>query len=232
MLELKNITAGYGKKVVLSNVSATFKDNTVTVVMGPNGAGKSTLLKTAYGLLKKSGGNIFLDGQKIVPSPQQFVEKGIFMIPQGKRVFRHMTVKENLELATHFWKDKSAFPARLEETLVQFPDLKDRLNDLAGNLSGGQQQMVALARGLLNKPRMVFMDEPSIGLSPKLINDIFHTIKQIKDTTGTSFVIVEHNLKTLLPLTDWAYILEQGQVIYDGPSESKTLEKMISAVFK
>ncbi len=232
MLELKNITAGYGKKTVLSDVSVSFKDNTITVVMGPNGAGKSTLLKAAYGLLKNVSGEILLNGQKIAPTPQRLVQDGIFMVPQGKRVFRHMTVRENLELATHFWEDKSIFPERLAEILKHFPDLEARLGDLAGNLSGGQQQMVALARGLLNRPKMVFMDEPSIGLSPKLINDTFHKIKQIKDEMGTSFVIVEHNLKTLLPLTDWAYILEQGKVIYDGPSEGNTLEKMIAAVFK
>lgn len=232
MLELKNITAGYGKKTVLSDVCVAFKDNTVTVVMGPNGAGKSTLLKAAYGLLKNTSGEILLNGKKFVPTPQKLVQEGIFMVPQGKRMFRHMTVRENLELATHFWKDKSIFPERLSEVLKHFPDLEARLGDLAGNLSGGQQQMVALARGLLNRPKMVFMDEPSIGLSPKLINDTFHKIKQIKDEMGTSFVIVEHNLKTLLPLTDWAYILEQGRVIYDGPSEGNTLEKMIAAVFK
>ena len=232
MIELKNIKAGYGKKVVLNDVSVTLKDNTITVIMGANGAGKSTLLKTAYGLLKPMAGDIFLDGKKITASPQSFVEKGIFCVPQGKRVFRNMTVMENLELATHFWKDRSTFPDRLEEILTHFPDLKPRLQDLAGNLSGGQQQMVALARGLINKPRMVFMDEPSIGLAPKLTSDTFHKIKEIKDVTGTAFVIVEHNLKTLLPLTDWAYILEQGQVVYDGKSEGKTLEKMLSSVFK
>lgn len=232
MLELKNIRAGYGKKVVLNDVSVTLKDNTITVIMGANGAGKSTLLKTAYGLLKPMAGDILLDGKKITASPQSYVEQGIFCVPQGKRVFRNMTVMENLELATHFWKDRSAFPERLEEILTHFPDLKPRLEDLAGNLSGGQQQMVALARGLINKPRMVFMDEPSIGLAPKLTSDTFHKIKEIKDILGTAFVIVEHNLKTLLPLTDWAYILEQGQVVYDGKSESKTLEKMLSSVFK
>lgn len=232
MLELKNVNAGYGKKMVLSDVSVTLNDKTITVVMGPNGAGKSTLLKTAYGLIKTSSGDILLDGKKITPTPQKLVELGIFMIPQGKRVFRNMTVMENLELASHFWKDRSIFPERLDEVLAHFPDLKERLDDLAGNLSGGQQQMVALARGLINKPKMVFMDEPSIGLSPKLINDTFHKIKEIKDNMGTAFVIVEHNLKTLLPLTDWAYILDQGKVIYDGKSEGKTLEKMVSAVFK
>ena len=232
MLELKNIYAGYGRKIVLQDVSAVLKDNTITVIMGPNGAGKSTLLKAAYGLIKCSDGEIFLDGNKITPSPQMLVEQGIFMVPQGQRVFRHMTVRENIELATHFWKDRSEFPLRLKEVLQHFPDLEERLDCLAGNLSGGQQQMVALARGLLNRPKMVFMDEPSIGLAPKLINDTFRKLKEIKDNMGTSFVIVEHNLKTLLPLTDWAYILEQGKVIYDGPSEGKILEKMLSAVFK
>lgn len=232
MLELKNIYAGYGRKIVLQDVSAVLKDNTITVIMGPNGAGKSTLLKAAYGLIKCSDGEIFLDGNKITPSPQMLVEQGIFMVPQGQRVFRHMTVRENLELATHFWPDKKIFPERLKEVLQHFPDLEERLDGLAGNLSGGQQQMVALARGLLNRPKMVFMDEPSIGLAPKLINDTFRKLKEIKDNMGTSFVIVEHNLKTLLPLTDWAYILEQGRVIYDGPSEGKTLDKMLSATFK
>lgn len=232
MLELKNVDAGYGKKMVLSEVSVKLNDNTITVVMGPNGAGKSTLLKTAYGLIKTSSGEILFNGEKIIPTPQKLVELGVFMVPQGKRVFTNMTVMENLELATHFWKERSQFAERLDEVLAHFPDLKSRLTDLAGNLSGGQQQMVALARGLINKPKMVFMDEPSIGLSPKLINDTFHKIKEIKDNMGTAFVIVEHNLKTLLPLTDWAYILDQGKVIYDGKSEGKTLEKMVSAVFK
>lgn len=232
MLELKNIKAGYSKKVVLNDVSVKLQDNTITIIMGANGAGKSTLLKTAYGLLKPMAGEILLDGKKIKPSPQSYVEQGIFCIPQGKRVFRNMTVMENLELATHFWKNRSSFPERLEEILTHFPDLKSRLGDLAGNLSGGQQQMVALARGLINKPRMVFMDEPSIGLAPKLINDTFHKIKGIKDSMGTAFVIVEHNLKTLLPLTDWAYILQEGQIIYDGASEGKTLDKMTASIFR
>lgn len=232
MLELKNIKAGYGKKMVLEDVSVRLNDNTITVVMGTNGAGKSTLLKAAYGLIKTSSGDILLDDRKITPTPQKLVEYGIFMIPQGKKVFRNMTVMENLELASHFWKNRSIFPQRLDEVLAHFPDLKDRLDDLAGNLSGGQQQMVALARGLINKPKMVFMDEPSIGLAPKLINDTFHKLRELNQNFGTAFVVVEHNLKTLLPLTDFAYILEQGKIIYTGKSEGKTLEKMLDAVFK
>jgi branched-chain amino acid transport system ATP-binding protein len=185
-----------------------------------------------YGLLKSQSGEILLNGKKINPKPQSFVEEGIFMVPQGKRVFRNMTVLENLELATHFWKKRSNFNEKLEEVLQHFPDLKPRLDSLAGNLSGGQQQMVAIARILINKPKLVFLDEPSIGLSPKLIQDTFKKIKEIKDKTGTGFVIVEHNLKSLLPLTDYAYILDQGKIIYDGKSEDKTLDKMLSQTFK
>ncbi len=233
MIELKNINAGYtSKRLVLHDISTTIMSNTITVVMGPNGAGKSTLLKVMYGLLKPSSGSILIDRKKTTPRPQNLVEQGIFMIPQGNRVFRNMTVLENFELTTHFWKDKSDFDKKLKEVLNFFPDLKTRLNEKAKNLSGGQQQMVAIARVLLNNPKLVLLDEPSIGLSPKLIQDTFERIRIIKEKTGTGFVIVEHNLKSLLPLTDHAYILDQGRVIYDGPSETKTLDKMMTSIFK
>ena len=232
MLELKNIKAGYGKKAILNDISVQFRDNCITVIMGANGAGKSTLLKTAFGVIKPMGGEIYLDGKKVHPTPQNLVKNGICFIPQKDRVFPEMSVLENLELATHSLSDKSVFNQYLDDVLEYFPDLRVKLNNMAGELSGGQQQMVALARGLISKPKMILMDEPSIGLSPKLINDVFHKIKDLQKRTGTAFVIVEHNLKTLLPLTDYAYILQDGRVAYDGKSNGKTLEKMVSVVFK
>lgn len=232
MLALKNISAGYGKKAVLKDISVMFRDNCVTVIMGANGAGKSTLLKTAFGVIKPISGNIYLDGKKIYATPQNLVKKGICFIPQRDRVFPEMSVLENLELATHSWADRSLFPKYLDDVLKYFPDLREKLSISAGELSGGQQQMVALARGLIGKPKMILMDEPSIGLSPKLINDVFHKIKDLQTRTGTAFVIVEHNLKTLLPLTDYAYILMDGKIAYDGPSDNKTLDKMTSVVFQ
>lgn len=232
MLELKNIKAGYGKKAILNDVSVQFRDNCITVIMGANGAGKSTLLKTAFGVIKPMGGEIYLDGKRVHPTPQNLVKNGICFIPQRDRVFPEMSVLENLELATHSWADRSLFLQYLDDVLECFPDLRVKLNNMAGELSGGQQQMVALARGLISKPKMILMDEPSIGLSPKLINDMFHKIKDLQKRTGTAFVIVEHNLKTLLPLTDYAYILQDGRVAYDGKSNGKTLEKMVSVVFK
>ena len=232
MLTLSHISAGYGKKKVLDDVSATFKENTITVVMGPNGAGKSTLLKVAFGLLKPYNGTILFDDKPLKATPQMFVRQGVFMIPQGSRVFKDMSVKENIELATHFWKSRRDFEAQFERVLTMFEELKPFLKLPAGNLSGGQQQMVALARGLINQPKMVLLDEPSIGLSPKLINDTFYKLKEIKDKTQTAFVIVEHNLKTLLPLTDFAYILKDGKVAYAGRSKGTVLDKMMQAVFE
>lgn len=232
MLELKNIKAGYGKKAILNDISVVFRDKCITVIMGANGAGKSTLLKTAFGVIKPMGGEIYLDGKKLRPSPQILVKNGICFIPQKNRVFPEMSVMENLELATHSWADRSLFPQYLDDVLGYFPDLRAKLSAPAGELSGGQQQMVALARGLVGKPKMILMDEPSIGLSPKLINDVFHKIKDLQEQTGTAFVIVEHNLKTLLPLTDYAYILQDGKIAYDGKSNGKTLERMVSVVFK
>lgn len=232
MLELRNIKAGYGKKAILNDISVVFRDNCITVVMGANGAGKSTLLKTAFGVIKPMGGGIYLDGKKVHPTPQILVKNGICFIPQKNRVFPEMSVMENLKLATHSWADRSLFPQYMDDILEYFPDLREKLDNMAGELSGGQQQMVALARGLISKPKMILMDEPSIGLSPKLINDVFHKIKDLQTRTGTAFVIVEHNLKTLLPLTDYAYILQDGRVAYDGKSNGKTLEKMVSVVFK
>ena len=232
MLELKNIKAGYGQKAILNDISVVFRDKCITVIMGANGAGKSTLLKTAFGVIKPMGGNIYLNGKRLRPSPQILVQNGICFIPQKDRVFPEMSVMENLELATHSWPDRSLFPEYLDDVLEYFPDLRAKLSDPAGSLSGGQQQMVALARGLVSKPKMILMDEPSIGLSPKLINDVFHKIKDLQKRTGTAFVIVEHNLKTLLPLTDYAYILQDGKIAYDGKSNGKTLEKMTAVVFK
>ena len=232
MLELKNIKAGYGKKAILNDISVVFRDKCITVIMGANGAGKSTLLKTAFGVIKPMGGAIYLNGKKLRPSPQILVKNGVCFIPQKNRVFLEMSVMENLELATHSWGDRSLFPQYLDDVLGYFPDLRTKLSGPAGELSGGQQQMVALARGLISKPKMILMDEPSIGLSPKLINGVFHKIKDLQEQTSTAFVIVEHNLKTLLPLTDYAYILQDGKIAYDGKSNGKTLEKMLSVVFK
>lgn len=235
MLELKNITTGYERRNVLHEVSLKAEEGKITVLMGPNGAGKSTALKVLFGLLHIKSGHCGLNEKLFHPTPQKLVEEGVFMIPQGMRVFPNMTVRENLELATHFWSEKDRsnnFEKSLKDALKYFSEIESRLDDLAGNLSGGQQQMVALARGLINKPKILLLDEPSIGLSPKWIKSLFEKIHQIKEELGTGFVIVEHNLKTLLPMTDYSYIMVQGRIEYAGKSEGKTLDKMLEKTFK
>jgi branched-chain amino acid transport system ATP-binding protein len=232
MIQLSHIIAGYGDKVVLDDISVAIDPSKITVIMGPNGCGKTTMLKTIMGLLRPISGTIEADGKPFVPSPHEWIQHGVFMIGQGGRVFPNMSVRDNIEIATHAWPSRVEFSTRLDEILKQFPDLRERLDDMAGNLSGGQQQMVALARGLINCPKLLLLDEPSIGLSPKLISDTFHKLHEINQKTGTGFVIVEHNLKTLLPLTDNAIILTQGKIAYDDASDGKTLTKMLDKIFK
>ena len=187
-------------------------------------------------------GGVVAQSREFSPSPRAWIQHGVFMIGQGQRVFPNMTVRDNLEIMTHWWPVSPSlmggtctrseeFSRRLDEVLCHFPDLRERLDDLAGNLSGGQQQMVALSRGLLNRPRLLLLDEPSIGLAPKLISDTFHKLHEINRKTGTGFIIVEHNLKTLLPLTDRAIILANGKIVYDGASDGKTLSKMLDKIF-
>lgn len=258
MITLNNIIAGYGDKVVLDDITASLDPSKITVIMGPNGCGKTTLLKTIMGLIKPMSGRVCYVGAHdcaqhhapLQPSPRAWIRYGVFMIGQGQRVFPNMSVRDNLEIMTHWWgkvgrvcpqtrqqddlgtrSPHQTFQHGLEEVLMYFPDLRSRLDDMAGNLSGGQQQMVALARGLINRPRCLLLDEPSIGLAPKLISDTFHKLHEINRATGTGFIIVEHNLKTLLPLTDNAIILAHGKVAYDGPSDGKTLGKMLDKIF-
>jgi len=231
MLEIKNIDAGYDDLQVLSDVSMVFETEKITLLMGPNGAGKSTLLKTMFGLVKITNGEILLNNKIIAPEPHQLIKMGVSFVPQDYRVFTNMTVKENLEIGIHFIKDKKVVNQRIEEISDLFPMLMPRLNDLAGNLSGGQQQMLAIARGLITKPKIMLLDEPSIGLSPGLVAETFNKIKEINIKLKTTFIIVEHNLKSLLPIVDYAYILNQGKVVSEGKSESDAIMKMLDQIF-
>lgn len=213
MLELKNISAGYNRHLILKDVSLGFDVSSITFISGDNGSGKSALLNVLYGLLPIANGIVVMDNKVIIPNPQTMIDAGIFIVPQGKRVFRNMSVMENLEFATHSWPHRRNFPARLDEVLSLFSELQERLDYPAGNLSVYHQQMVALARCFVNKPRLILMDEPASGLLPKQIQNTFSKIQELNQMFGTGFIIAEPDSQILPPISTKNYSLHQGEII-------------------
>lgn len=214
-LELKNISVEYDGVRALTDVSLSIAEGDVIALMGPNGAGKSTLLKTLFGMVRPSRGTIISRGSEIHPRPYEVVRRGIVLVPQGRRVFAHLSVRENLEIGGWTVGNALKREERIAELMDLFPPLKGKSRDRAGTLSGGQQQLLAIARGLMISPNVLLLDEPTLGLSPKLVTEVFATIRQIKKLTGTTMVIVEHNIKSLLHLVNRAVILQRGRIICD-----------------
>lgn len=232
LLELNDIHAGYDGRPMLQGINMVCQGGDIITVLGPNGAGKSTVLKTIFGLLPTQHGAIRWQGQNVRPMPHWMVENGLSFAPQGKSVFPNLTVKENLETGVHFIRDSRDVKNRLDEMLALFPALEEKLNERAGNLSGGQQQMVVLARGLMTRPKLLLLDEPSLGLAPKIVREVFTRIKEINERLGTAFIIVEHNLKSLLSIVDQAYVIHQGRVMAAGAPTDTAIQKTVQNIFK
>ena len=230
LLELKNISASYGELKVLHDVSLGVEMGEIVAIMGPNGAGKSTVLKTIFGLLKYSG-EVGYEGQKIHPLPHELVKMGVAFVPQGRRVFSSLSVEENLAVGG-FFLDKKEVARRVEGIYEIFPVLKSKKHDYAGMLSGGQQQLLAIARGLMVEPKLLLLDEPTLGLAPKVVKEVFEKIKEINEKRGTTIIIVEHNLKSVLEIVRRAYLLHHGKIIAeDSPAKiisSGILEKVFT----
>jgi len=214
----------------LDNVSIEIDEGEVVALMGPNGAGKSTVLKTIFGLAKTNQGQILWHQKPLVPIPYQIVQLGIAFVPQGRRVFQHLTVDENLEIGGYIIKSRAEMQRRKEEIYQIFPDLKAKKKSKSGTLSGGQQQMLAIGRGLMVDPKILLLDEPSLGLAPKIVKEVFAKIKEINQRHKAAIMIVEHNLKSLLEIVDRAYVLDKGRVIAEdtgnGILKSDILEKV------
>lgn len=229
-LELQNISVHYGGVQALTDVNCTLEQGEILALMGPNGAGKSTVLKSIFGLVPLAGGQIIFEGRPIVPIPHRVVHRGISFVPQGRRVFSHLTVLENLEIGGFIIRDKKILNERIEKALSLFPALQEKRCLSAGMLSGGQQQMLALARGLIVQPKVLLLDEPSLGLSPKMVGEVFQKIHEIREAFHTSIIIVEHNLKSLLGIVDSVIILHKGSVLAHGPrallAQSDLLERV------
>ena len=220
MLSIENITVCYGKAVSLEGVSLEVDRKEFVCLLGANGAGKSTLLKTISGILRPKEGRITLDGEEIHRlSPHQIVKKGIIHVPEGREVFPDLTVYENLQMGAFTRNDPEGVGKDLEFIYEVFPRLKERKSQIAGTLSGGEAQMLAIGRGLLSSPRYLMLDEPSLGIAPLVRDTIFETIQMIYKEKGISILLVEQNAKSALKMSQRGYVLENGAVKLKGSGE-------------
>ncbi|WP_096201513.1 ABC transporter ATP-binding protein [Bacillus sp. FJAT-45350] len=227
MLRLSNVEVVYSKIIlVLKGMSLEVPDGKIVALLGSNGAGKSTTLKAISGLLKSDGGQVVdgqieFDGKNINGiDPDRIVKDGIFQCIEGRRVFKHLTVEENLMAGAYTRKDRNNIKSDLERVYHYFTKLKMLRNRHAGLLSGGEQQMLAIGRGIMAKPKLLLLDEPSLGIAPLLVKEIFQNIKQINQEEGTSILVVEQNANVALSIADFGYIMENGRIVMEGPVDS------------
>lgn len=219
MLELKGVNLSYGSVQTLFDVDITVNDGEVVALLGANGAGKSSILNAISGLNKIRSGEILLNGEPIHTKDAAAITKlGVIQCPEGRQIFAGLTVGENLKLGSYVRKNSDAIKADLDRVYSMFPWLENRHNQMAGTLSGGEQQMLAIGRALMSAPKILLLDEPSLGLSPKIVKKIFATIKQINDA-GTTVLLVEQNVKASMKIAAKAYILELGHVALSGTPE-------------
>lgn len=219
LLEVEGVESGYGKKTVLQGISLRVHEGEVVTMLGHNGAGKSTTLKTILGLLPARAGQVRFGGEPWANGdPVENVRRGMALVPQGRGVFPDLTVIENLMLGAYTQRDAQSNATRLREVIELFPMLGERRAQRAGTLSGGQQQMVAVGMALMPRPRLMMMDEPSIGLAPVLVKRVLETARQINRRFGTAIILVEQNIKTALGVADRAYVMKSGRVILEQPA--------------
>ena len=224
MLFVEGISSGYGKVLAINDVNIEVEKGEVVVLIGANGAGKTTLLRTISGALRPSKGRILFQGQKIDgKKPHSIVQMGVIQVPEGRGILSRMSVKENLDMGAYLRSDKDGIAKDLERVYEKFPRIRERLNQNAGTLSGGEQQMLAIGRALMAKPQLLLMDEPSLGLSPTLVEFIFETINELREKDGYTILLVEQNASQALDVADRGYVLETGRIVLDG--ESKTLSE-------
>lgn len=217
MLKVEDLSVNYGHIEALKNVSIEVRRNEICSIIGANGAGKSTLLKSISGLVKPVGGTITFEGEPIPNKAFKIVKKGIVHVPEGRKTFSGLTIEDNL-LVGAYLSDKKMIQEDLEKQYEMFPILRERKNQFAGTLSGGEQQMLAVARGLMSRPKILLLDEPSMGLAPIIVNQIYSLIKKIKES-GITVLLVEQNAKKALSICDYAYVLENGKIKLTGTGE-------------
>lgn len=219
MLKVENLTIAYGKTEVVHHVSFDVKKGSVVTIVGANGAGKSTILNTIVGLHRAKEGRILYKGEDITrTTPDKLVSKGIRLVPEGRQIFAEHTVEENMLLGAYVEKDAKKIRDRMDQMFDRFPRIKERRKQIAGTLSGGEQQMLAIARALMTGPDLLILDEPSLGLAPIIVKDVFKLLSEIKQT-GVTILLVEQMVDNALSISDYAYVLETGKIVFSGTRE-------------
>ncbi|MBQ2581897.1 MAG: ABC transporter ATP-binding protein [Ruminococcus sp.] len=231
MLEIKDLNVYYGVIQALKGISFEVNEGEVIALIGANGAGKTTTLHTLTGLISAKSGSIVLDGKDITKTPaHKIVKMGIAHVPEGRRIFQNLTVLDNIRLGAFTRKDKDGIAQDIEKVYKLFPRLEERKTQIAGTLSGGEQQMLAMGRALMSKPRIVVMDEPSMGLSPILVSEIFDIIENIREQ-GTTVLLVEQNAKKALSIADRAYVLETGKIVLSGKASDLINDESVKKAY-
>ena len=231
LLEVKNLVVSYGAIKALRGISFSVEQGEVISLIGSNGAGKTTTLHSISNLIKKNSGSIFFEDTDITNlSADKIVKMGLIQVPEGRRVFANLSVKENLEMGAYLRKDKEQIKKDMEWGYELFPRLKERLSQFAGTLSGGEQQMLAMARALMSKPKLLLLDGPSMGLAPILVDEIFEIIKKIS-SAGTTILLVEQNAYKALSIANRAYILETGEITKDGKASDLITDKAVISAY-
>ena len=226
MLQIEGLNAGYGDVHILRDVSLTVEEGQIVALIGANGAGKTTTLKAISGLIPVRAGTVHFDDRPIHDWPShRTVDAGLVQVPEGRHLFGHMTVQENLELGS-IRRGKGRRKRTMEEVYDLFPRLRERRRQLAGTLSGGEQQMLAVARALMTRPKLLMLDEPSLGLAPLIVADIFRIVQDVRQS-GTTILIVEQNAQQTLAMADYGYVLENGQIVLQGSGEELLQEEKV-----
>jgi branched-chain amino acid transport system ATP-binding protein len=232
MLEIKNLQVSYGAISALHGISLSVPAGKIVTLIGANGAGKTTTLKTISGLLKPKSGEIFYDGKNIAGlPPHQIVARGLSHVPEGRMIFANLTVLENLQLGAYLQKDKKIVRHELDHVFSLFPRLKEREKQIAGTLSGGEQQMLAIGRALMSKPKLLLLDEPSLGLAPLLVKTIFEKIVEINREQGITILLVEQNANLALGISHFGYVLETGKIILQDDSAALRQNPQVKSAY-
>ena len=230
MIEVKDLRVNYGGIVALDGISLIIPDGKIISIVGANGAGKSTTINAISGMVKIQSGSVTLDGKSLLVSPQEIVKRGIVQVPEGRRIFPTITLKENLVLGAFIIKDKKKIGQNIERVFNLFPILEERQNQLGGTLSGGEQQMLAFGRALMSDPKVLVMDEPSLGLAPMFVLGVFRMIGDL-NKAGHTILLVEQNAQKALSIADYAYVLETGRIVSKGEGKKIAADPIVKKAY-